>query len=89
MTRERLLAAARELFRKQGYATTSIERIAEAAGYSKGAVYSKRASLLRYQKFESISLQRRVCEPLVPQRRSQIAGKVGSIRRRARRRCSV
>ena len=66
MTRERLLAAARELFRKQGYATTSIERIAEAAGYSKGAVYSKRASLLRYQKFESISLQRRVCETFGP-----------------------
>ena len=40
LTRERLLAAARELFRRDGYATTSVERIAAAAGYSKGAVYS-------------------------------------------------
>jgi AcrR family transcriptional regulator len=40
VTRARLVAAARELFRKQGYATTSVDRIAEAAGYSKGAVYS-------------------------------------------------
>ncbi|MDE1148173.1 MAG: helix-turn-helix domain containing protein [Azospirillaceae bacterium] len=39
-TRERLLAAARELFRRDGYAATSVDRIAEAAGYSKGAVYS-------------------------------------------------
>jgi hypothetical protein len=43
----------------------------------------------RDEKFESGFLQRRVCEPSVPQRRSQIADKVGSIRRRARRRCSV
>ncbi|WP_106477998.1 TetR/AcrR family transcriptional regulator [Phytohalomonas tamaricis] len=40
LTRERLLTAARELFFKEGYATTSVERIADAAGYSKGAVYS-------------------------------------------------
>lgn len=40
LTRERLLAAAHELFRRDGYAATSVERIAAAAGYSKGAVYS-------------------------------------------------
>lgn len=40
LTRDRLLEAARELFSKEGYATTSVEHIADAAGYSKGAVYS-------------------------------------------------
>lgn len=40
LTRQRLLAAASALFRRDGYAATSVERIAEAAGYSKGAVYS-------------------------------------------------
>lgn len=39
-TRNRLIEAARELFAKEGYATTSVDRIAETAGYSKGAVYS-------------------------------------------------
>jgi AcrR family transcriptional regulator len=40
LTRIRLLEAARDLFRREGYATTSVDRIAEAAGYSKGAFYS-------------------------------------------------
>jgi AcrR family transcriptional regulator len=40
LTRLRLLKSARELFRRDGYAVTSLDRIAEAAGYSKGAVYS-------------------------------------------------
>jgi len=40
LTRLRLLKSARELFRRDGYAITSLDRIAEAAGYSKGAVYS-------------------------------------------------
>ena len=39
-TRERLLAAAREAFIENGFARTSLESIAEAAGFSKGAVYS-------------------------------------------------
>jgi TetR/AcrR family transcriptional regulator, transcriptional repressor of aconitase len=39
-TRERLIAAARALFSREGFAATSVDRIAEAAGYSKGAVYS-------------------------------------------------
>ncbi|MBB5914822.1 AcrR family transcriptional regulator [Nocardia transvalensis] len=39
-TRADLLATARELFLTEGYARTSLERVAEAAGYSKGAVYS-------------------------------------------------
>lgn len=39
-TRERLVVTARELFLRDGYHATSLERVAEAAGYSKGAVYS-------------------------------------------------
>lgn len=39
-TRARLVATARELFLRDGYASTSLERVAEVAGYSKGAVYS-------------------------------------------------
>lgn len=39
-TREKLLESAMELFRREGYAATSVERIAEKAGFSKGAVYS-------------------------------------------------
>ncbi|MGD2103059.1 MAG: helix-turn-helix domain-containing protein [Acidimicrobiia bacterium] len=39
-TRERILDAAQALFSKQGYRNTSLEEIAEKAGFSKGAVYS-------------------------------------------------
>lgn len=43
-TREKLLATAKTCFLRDGYAETSIEGIADAAGYSKGAVYSNFAS---------------------------------------------
>ncbi|RDI64293.1 TetR/AcrR family transcriptional regulator [Nocardia pseudobrasiliensis] len=39
-TRAELLDTARDLFLSEGYARTSLERVAEEAGYSKGAVYS-------------------------------------------------
>lgn len=39
MTRERLLGEARRLFQERGYAATSLEQIAEAAGVTKGAIY--------------------------------------------------
>ncbi len=39
-TRERLVATATELFLRDGYSATSLEKVAEEAGYSKGAVYS-------------------------------------------------
>lgn len=39
-TRERLVTTARDLFLRNGYAATSLTDVAEAAGYSKGAVYS-------------------------------------------------
>jgi AcrR family transcriptional regulator len=35
-----LLATAKELFLRDGYSATSVDAIAEQAGYSKGAVYS-------------------------------------------------
>ena len=44
LTRERLLHAAAELFSRQGFGATSIEDIAETAGYSKGAFYSNFSS---------------------------------------------
>ncbi len=40
LTRERLLEVAAEVFIERGYWATSLERIAERAGFSKGAVYS-------------------------------------------------
>ncbi|UGT44668.1 TetR/AcrR family transcriptional regulator [Nocardia yamanashiensis] len=39
-TRAQLLITARRLFFEDGYHPTSLEKVAEAAGYSKGAVYS-------------------------------------------------
>jgi AcrR family transcriptional regulator len=39
-TREELLRTARELFLRDGYFATSLDRVADAAGFSKGAVYS-------------------------------------------------
>ena len=39
-TRTQLLATARELFLRDGYLATSLDKVADAAGFSKGAVYS-------------------------------------------------
>lgn len=39
-TRETLIATARAMFLSDGYAATSLDRVALQAGYSKGAVYS-------------------------------------------------
>ena len=39
-TREQLLETAKELFLRDGYSVTSLEKVADEAGYSKGAVYS-------------------------------------------------
>ncbi|WP_067698392.1 TetR/AcrR family transcriptional regulator [Nocardia jejuensis] len=64
-TRADLIATARDLFLTDGYAKTSLERVAEEAGYSKGAVYSnfrtKSAlclevlTLIHETKFEEVS----------------------------------
>jgi AcrR family transcriptional regulator len=39
-TRAQLVKTARQLFFEDGYHPTSLEKVADAAGYSKGAVYS-------------------------------------------------
>jgi AcrR family transcriptional regulator len=39
-TRAKLISVAQTLFTRDGYAATSLERIADEAGFSKGAVYS-------------------------------------------------
>jgi AcrR family transcriptional regulator len=39
-TRDRLIATATALFLRDGYAQTSLDKVAKAAGHSKGAVYS-------------------------------------------------
>jgi AcrR family transcriptional regulator len=39
-TRERILASAATVFAREGYGGASVDRIAEEAGYSKGALYS-------------------------------------------------
>jgi AcrR family transcriptional regulator len=43
-TRRRLLDAATEVFARRGFAATSLDDIADEAGFSKGAVYSNFAS---------------------------------------------
>lgn len=40
MTRESLIVVAREMFLDDGYAATSLDKVAVRAGFSKGAVYS-------------------------------------------------
>ena len=44
VVRSRLIAAAGGVFAERGYEGASLERVAEAAGFSKGAVYSNFAS---------------------------------------------
>jgi AcrR family transcriptional regulator len=44
LTRERLLDAASEVFKRLGYNGASLDAVAEAAGYTKGAVYSNFAT---------------------------------------------
>ncbi|MEU0095703.1 TetR/AcrR family transcriptional regulator [Kribbella sp. NPDC006257] len=44
LTREKLIATATELFLRDGYAATSLDKLADEAGYSKGAVYSNFAN---------------------------------------------
>jgi AcrR family transcriptional regulator len=43
-TRQRLLDAAQAIFMKKGFVATSVEDIAEAAGYTRGAFYSNFSS---------------------------------------------
>jgi AcrR family transcriptional regulator len=60
-TREKLLAAGDRMFREQGFHGTTLDQVAAAAGYTKGAVYSSFAS--KEDLFLAI-YERRVAESL-------------------------
>jgi AcrR family transcriptional regulator len=57
-TRERLLDAAADVFKRLGFAGASLDAVAEAAGYTKGAVYSNFAT--KADLF--VALLERVCQ---------------------------
>jgi AcrR family transcriptional regulator len=56
MTRSHLLAAAAEVFARRGYHRATLDEVAEAAGFSKGAVYSNFSS--KEDLFIALSAQR-------------------------------
>ena len=70
-TRERLLDAAAEVFNRLGYHGASLEAVAEAAGYTKGAVYSNFAS--KTELFLALAERRGVAANLDAQREQFIA----------------
>jgi AcrR family transcriptional regulator len=55
-TREQLLDAAADVFNRLGYHGASLEAVAEAAGYTKGAVYSNFAS--KFELFAALAERR-------------------------------
>ncbi|MBX7435095.1 TetR/AcrR family transcriptional regulator [Mycobacterium sp. Y57] len=57
-TRQRLLDAAAEVFARKGYGAASVDEIAEAAGFSVGAVYSNFAG--KEQLFSELMAERAV-----------------------------
>lgn len=66
-TRARLMAAAQEVFARHGYMGASIDRIADHAGHSKGAVYSNFSNketlfleLLRSRMAEELEIARQI-----------------------------
>jgi AcrR family transcriptional regulator len=65
-TRERLLDAAEEIFNRLGYHGASLEAVAEAAGYTKGAVYSNFAS--KVELFVALAERRSVSATIDAQR---------------------
>ena len=70
-TRERLLDAAAEVFNRLGYHGASLEAVAEAAGYTKGAVYSNFTS--KTELFLALAERRGVAANLDAQREQFIA----------------
>ncbi|MEV0109547.1 TetR/AcrR family transcriptional regulator [Nocardia sp. NPDC050799] len=56
LTRERLIASARELFAERGVNGTSVEQIAERAGYSRGAFYGNFSD--KYDVLRALLLER-------------------------------
>jgi AcrR family transcriptional regulator len=75
-TREELLDAAASVFARQGFHGASVDQVAEAAGYTKGAVYSNFRSkeelfleLLERQLDRSVELLEEVAEAVPADRR--------------------
>jgi len=64
-TRERLFEAAHELFVAHGYASTGLEEIADAAGFTRGAFYSnfsnKTELLIGSLRRHRVALPRNLC----------------------------
>lgn len=81
-TRSDLLTAAREVFARHGYHGTSVDMVAEAAGYTKGAVYSNFSSkedlflaLLEAQLEESLGSMQDVMDTSDPEDRPAAFGR--------------
>ena len=75
-TRERLLDAAADVFNRLGYHGASLEAVAEAAGYTKGAVYSNFAS--KADLFVALAERRGVSSGLDETARAFLAMPIGS-----------
>ena len=84
VTRQRLLESAKVIFARDGFAGASVDRIAEHAGYSKGAVYSnfesKEALFLELLR-ERMSEEIREIEQLLEER-SSLAEILATLRHR-------
>ena len=81
-TRADLLAAAAEVFARHGYHGTSVDMVAEAAGYTKGAVYSNFESkeelflaLLEARLEDSLDSMQDVMETSAPEDRPEAFGR--------------
>jgi len=74
-TRERLLDAAADVFNRLGYHGASLEAVAEAAGYTKGAVYSNFAS--KAELFVALAERRGVSADLEGTTRAFLAMPIG------------
>lgn len=80
-TRADLLAAAAEVFARHGYHGTSVDMVAEAAGYTKGAVYSNFASkedlflaLLEARLEDTLGSVQEVMDEVAPEERAAAFG---------------
>ena len=69
-TRTQLLETARELFLRDGYLATSLDKVADAAGFSKGAVYSN------FRNKDELCLA--VLDELRAERAAEITGLLGA-----------
>lgn len=81
-TRADLLAAAAEVFARHGYHGTSVDMVAEAAGYTKGAVYSNFASkedlflaLLEARLEDTLGSVQEVMDEVAPEERAAAFGR--------------